>query len=67
MRHYKAKKRPFDPDHEQKMNDAIKDVKEKGLTYRKAAEKHGLSKSSVERQYKRRKIVGRPSALSEVE
>ena len=39
MRHYKAKKRPFDPDHEQKMNDAIKDVKEKGLTYRKAAEK----------------------------
>ena len=37
------------------------------MTYRKAAEKHGLSKSSVERQYKRRKIVGRPSALSEVE
>ena len=40
-----ARKHPFDSQREQRMNDAIKEVKE----LRKVAEKFGLSKSSIER------------------
>ena len=67
VRNYIATKRPSDPQREKNIDAALEELKEGKLSLRKIARKYKLSPACLTRQKKQQRVVGRPTALSQVE